>query len=102
MRALVNLNPRRGFEFEVEDVSEGQEAGILSASFIVRGRHATGLGWLIDTRAHGGYVVAPGSYVAQDDGSGPYTVICNSAPAPLPEWLCGLLNPANMRGIACG
>ncbi|MDA8045013.1 MAG: peptide chain release factor 2 [Actinomycetota bacterium] len=34
---------RRGFEFEVEDVSEGQEAGILSASFIIRGRYATGL-----------------------------------------------------------
>jgi peptide chain release factor 2 len=34
---------RRGFDFEVEDVSEGQEAGILSASFIIRGRYATGL-----------------------------------------------------------
>ncbi len=34
---------RRGFEFELEEVSEGQEAGILSASFIVRGRYATGL-----------------------------------------------------------
>ena len=34
---------RRGFEFEVEDVSEGQEAGILSASFIIRGRYASGL-----------------------------------------------------------
>ena len=34
---------RRGFDFEVEDVSEGQEAGILSASFIIRGRYASGL-----------------------------------------------------------
>ena len=34
---------RRGFEFEVEEVSEGQEAGILSATFIIRGRYATGL-----------------------------------------------------------
>jgi len=34
---------RRGFEFEIEDVSEGQEAGILSASFIIRGRYASGL-----------------------------------------------------------
>jgi peptide chain release factor 2 len=34
---------RRGFEFEVEEVSAGQEAGILSASFIVRGRYANGL-----------------------------------------------------------
>jgi len=34
---------RRGFEFEIEDVSPGQEAGILSASFIIRGRYANGL-----------------------------------------------------------
>jgi peptide chain release factor 2 len=34
---------RRGFDWEVEEVSEGQEAGILSASFIIRGRYATGL-----------------------------------------------------------
>jgi peptide chain release factor 2 len=34
---------RRGFDFEVEEVSEGQEAGILSASFIIRGRFANGL-----------------------------------------------------------
>ena len=34
---------RRGFDFEIEEVSEGQEAGILSASFIIRGRYANGL-----------------------------------------------------------
>ncbi|HEX6392434.1 MAG TPA: peptide chain release factor 2 [Acidimicrobiales bacterium] len=34
---------RRGFELEIEDVSPGQEAGILSASFIIRGRYAMGL-----------------------------------------------------------
>jgi peptide chain release factor 2 len=34
---------RRGFQFEVEDVSDGQEAGILSATFLVRGRYAYGL-----------------------------------------------------------
>jgi peptide chain release factor 2 len=33
----------RGFEFEVDEVSAGQEAGILSATFIIRGRWATGL-----------------------------------------------------------
>jgi peptide chain release factor 2 len=33
---------RRGLTFEVEEVSEGQEAGILSATFIVRGRYAYG------------------------------------------------------------
>jgi hypothetical protein len=64
------------------------------------GRHATGMGWLIDTRAVGGYVVGPGSHVPPDeaadsDGAGTYDVIHNRSPAPLPEWLCGLLNPAN-------
>ena len=34
---------RRGFDFELDDVSEGQEAGILSASFIIKGRYAYGL-----------------------------------------------------------
>ncbi len=34
---------RRGFSVEVDAVSEGTEAGISSAEFIVRGRHAFGL-----------------------------------------------------------
>jgi peptide chain release factor 2 len=34
---------RRGFQMELDDVSPGQEAGILSATFIVKGRYATGL-----------------------------------------------------------
>ena len=34
---------RRGFDFEVESVTEGKEAGITSAEFTVRGRHAYGL-----------------------------------------------------------
>jgi peptide chain release factor 2 len=34
---------RRGFGFEVDEVTEGQEAGILSATFIVKGRFAYGL-----------------------------------------------------------
>lgn len=58
------------------------------------GRHATGLGWLIDTRAAGGYVVAPGSFVDLPDGTGPYRVVNGAAPAPLPGWLARLLTPA--------
>ncbi|HTW11046.1 MAG TPA: peptide chain release factor 2, partial [Acidimicrobiales bacterium] len=34
---------RRGFSIELDEVSEGQEAGILSATFIIKGRYATGL-----------------------------------------------------------
>jgi len=41
------------------------------------------LGWLIDTRAHGGYVVAAGSTVDRR----PYTVLVDENPAPLPGWL---------------
>lgn len=48
-----------------------------------------GLGWLVDTRAHGGQVVAPGSTV---DGR-PYRVTNDREPAPLPGWLAGLLTP---------
>ena len=33
----------RGFAVEVDEVSEGKEAGILSATFIVKGRYAYGL-----------------------------------------------------------
>ncbi|WP_219509307.1 bifunctional DNA primase/polymerase [Nonomuraea ceibae] len=56
--------------------------------------HKGGLGWLIDTRAHGGYVVAAGSYVRQRDGTGPYEVIRDAPPAPLPAWLTEALTPA--------
>jgi peptide chain release factor 2 len=34
---------RRGFETEIDEVSEGREAGILSATFLVKGRYAYGL-----------------------------------------------------------
>ncbi|MFG3441157.1 bifunctional DNA primase/polymerase [Nonomuraea sp. NPDC047897] len=56
----------------------------------VRGK---GLGWLIDTRGAGGYVVAPGSYVAARDGTGPYTLTRDQPPAPLPDWLADALTP---------
>ncbi len=60
------------------------------------------LGWLIDTRATGGYVVGPGSYVADTDGRGPYSV-ANTAPvAPLPAWLATLLEPARRRPVTSG
>ncbi|NJP34142.1 bifunctional DNA primase/polymerase [Micromonospora thermarum] len=49
-----------------------------------------GLGWKVDTRAHGGYVVAAGSTVA----GRPYTVALDCEPAPLPAWLASLLAPA--------
>ncbi|MFB6839002.1 bifunctional DNA primase/polymerase [Streptomyces sp. NPDC056361] len=47
------------------------------------------LGKLIDTRAWGGYVVAPGSLTP----AGAYTVLDDRAPMPLPAWLYTLLVP---------
>ncbi|MFF1371944.1 bifunctional DNA primase/polymerase [Streptomyces virginiae] len=45
------------------------------------------LGWKVDTRAWGGYVVAAGSTV----GTGSYEIIHDAPPAPLPTWLGDLL-----------
>ena len=45
------------------------------------------LGWKIDTRASGGYVVAPGSLIAGIT----YTVVLDLAPAQLPAWICDQL-----------
>lgn len=59
------------------------------------------LGWLIDTRGFGGYVVGPGSVV---DGR-PYRATGEPSPAPLPPWLARLLTapkqaPASPVGLA--
>lgn len=44
---------------------------------------AGALGWLVDTRAVGGYVVAPGSVI---DGRS-YEIVNDAPPMPLPRWL---------------
>jgi peptide chain release factor 2 len=43
LRMYLRWAERRGMQVEVDEVSPGQEAGILSATFIVSGRHAYGL-----------------------------------------------------------
>jgi peptide chain release factor 2 len=43
LRMYLRWAERRGFDVELDEVSPGGEAGILSATFIVRGRHAYGL-----------------------------------------------------------
>lgn len=47
------------------------------------------LGWLIDTRGEGGYVVGPGSTVAGHE----YRLLHEEEPAPLPQWIHILLSP---------
>jgi peptide chain release factor 2 len=43
LRMYSRWAERRGFDIEVEEATEGQEAGLLSATFIVKGRYAFGL-----------------------------------------------------------
>ena len=59
------------------------------------GDKGKGLGWHIDTRAAGGYVVAPGSTVA----GRPYSVTRDQPPAPLPAWLADLLAPTQAPAV---
>jgi hypothetical protein len=53
------------------------------------GDHGAGLGWKVDTRAHGGYVVAAGSITPQ----GTYQVDHAGPARPLPAFLTTLLTP---------
>jgi peptide chain release factor 2 len=43
LRMFTRWAERRGFDVELDDRSEGQEAGITSATFIVKGRYAYGM-----------------------------------------------------------
>jgi hypothetical protein len=54
------------------------------------GERGRGLGWKIDTRAHGGQVVAAGSVVAERA----YRVLAEREPSALPGWLAVRLTPA--------
>ncbi|WP_405143832.1 bifunctional DNA primase/polymerase [Sphaerisporangium sp. NBC_01403] len=81
------VTTRRGGTHLYFTVPDGTTLGNTS------GNRGKGLGWLIDTRARGGYVVGPGSYVAQLDGTGTYRVTNPAPPAPLPAWLAARLTP---------
>ncbi|HEY9418430.1 MAG TPA: bifunctional DNA primase/polymerase [Pseudonocardia sp.] len=56
------------------------------------GGRGRGVGWKVDTRAHGGYVVAPGSLLDQP-GQPNYRVLDDRDPVPLPGWLTDRLAP---------
>ncbi|MGI8793385.1 MAG: peptide chain release factor 2 [Acidimicrobiales bacterium] len=43
LRMYLRWAENRGFGTEIDEVSEGQEAGILSATFIIKGRYAYGM-----------------------------------------------------------
>ncbi|GGM79863.1 hypothetical protein GCM10012275_58090 [Longimycelium tulufanense] len=56
---------------------------------ITEGEQGNGLGWKVDTRGWGGYVVAPGSITPD----GVYRVTDARPPAELPGWLVQALTP---------
>jgi hypothetical protein len=58
------------------------------------GARGRGLGWKIDTRANGGYVVGPGSILGPREQGSAYRVLAEREPAPLPGWLGERLAPA--------
>ncbi|GAA1027152.1 MULTISPECIES: bifunctional DNA primase/polymerase [Amycolatopsis] len=57
------------------------------------GTSKRGLGRGVDTRGHGGLVVAPGSLVDRNGDPLPYKVIRDLPVAPLPRWLVDRLTP---------
>ncbi|MFJ2757359.1 bifunctional DNA primase/polymerase [Nocardioides sp. NPDC087217] len=94
---------------EVLDHIAGARGGTITPTFTVRtpsggthlyyrapegarfGNTAGTIGWLIDTRAHGGYVVAPPTIIATGTGASCYAVVEDRPPAPLPLFLLDLL-----------
>jgi hypothetical protein len=52
------------------------------------GNSAGRIGWKIDTRGHGGYVVGAGSITSH----GPYQATTTTTPQPLPSWIADALD----------
>lgn len=89
--ALARLCARHGQPFPAPTFTVRTPSGGAHLYFIAPdaaiGNSASKLAPLVDVRATGGYVVAPGSRTT----SGTYTVINPTRPAPLPNWIPGLL-----------
>ncbi|UED85299.1 bifunctional DNA primase/polymerase [Streptomyces profundus] len=79
--------------YRVRTASHGAHLYFTAPAGVRLGNTAGKLGPLIDTRASGGYVVAPGSLV-----NGRAYEVTDPAPlAPLPDWLLTLLRPTPPR-----
>ncbi|WP_405501337.1 bifunctional DNA primase/polymerase [Streptomyces niveus] len=82
--------------YRTRTASGGQHLYFTAPNGVRLANSAGKLGKLIDTRAWGGYVVAPGSLTL----AGPYGVVDPSPVAPLPDWLYALLTPRQVsRGL---
>jgi len=79
-----------GSTWTVETASGGRHLYFRAPACGGPWRNTAGrLGWHIDTRAGGGYVLAAGSVV----GGRPYTVIHDQPPVELPAWMAQRLTP---------
>ena len=81
--ADANDQPLPVETYTVRTRSDGSHLYFTTPPGITLRNSAGRLGWLIDTRAHGGYVVAAGSIVS----GRAYTALVDIGPAPLPGWL---------------
>ncbi|MFD3979414.1 bifunctional DNA primase/polymerase [Streptomyces griseus] len=82
--------------YRTRTASGGHHLYFTTPAGVRLGNSAGRLGKHIDTRAHGGYVVAAGSILPH----GAYEVVDPTAPVPLPEWLYALLAPRQpSRGL---
>jgi Bifunctional DNA primase/polymerase, N-terminal len=88
--AARHADPVPGGTWTVETASGGRHLYYRAPQQSGPWRNTAGrIGWHIDTRGAGGYVVAAGSVV----GGRPYTLIHDQPPAPLPLWIADLLAP---------
>jgi hypothetical protein len=84
MLCEANDQPLPADTYSVRTASGGQHLYFAAPAGAELRNTAGRLGWLIDTRARGGYVVAAGSTIT----GRPYTALVpDTDPAPLPEWL---------------
>ncbi|MDW4918355.1 bifunctional DNA primase/polymerase [Streptomyces californicus] len=82
--------------YQTRTASGGHHLYFTAPDRVRLGNSAGRLGKHIDTRAHGGYVVAAGSTLP----SGAYEVVDPTEPVPLPEWLHAFLTPRQpARGL---
>jgi hypothetical protein len=79
--------------YTVRTASGGTHLYFTAPKAVTLRNTAGRLGWLIDTRAAGGYVVASGSIVA----GRPYQVLIDVEPMPLPGWLTKRLTEPEPR-----
>jgi hypothetical protein len=93
--------PMPGDTYTVTTPSSGRHLYYRQPEGLELRNTQSGLGWRIDTRGHGGFVVGAGS--VRDEGR--YRVTCDAPIAALPGWLANALTPpppAPAAGVAPG